>query len=506
MTKKFYVTTPIYYPNGNLHIGHAYTTTLADYINRYKKMQGYEAMFVTGSDEHGQKIADRSKEANQDPLTFVTEIIGTFKNLWKELDIQHDIFIRTTDERHKKYVRESFTDLFNNEFIYKSEYTGLYCKSDEAYFTETQAKDKKCPECGKDLELLSEESYFLKISEFKDWIKDRLANSEIINPKHRATELINNFVNELQDLSVTRTSFDWGIKITEDEKHVIYVWLDALQNYISALTFEESKFNVDEVWKEDSEVELLQLVGKEITRFHCIYWPIILKMKGMREPRVLAHGWLVTDDGAKMSKSEGNVIDPIKLINKYGSDAIKFYLTNNVVTGEDGKFSQALLEETINGLLVNKYSNLVARTDAMINKYFDGIVPQRKNNLEATKELKTKLENIKNEYISTMDAYKFSDSTKLLINYVEEINGYIDITMPWKAEGEELENILNTLVTEIYNITTLLSPLLTNSYKKVYNWLDYKEEPLIINLDKDFSGVQLKEIKHLFSRIEKENK
>ncbi len=502
MGKKFYVTTPIYYPNDNLHIGHAYTTTLADYINRYKKMQGYETMFLTGSDEHGQKIGDRAKEAGQNPLTFVTGIIDGFKNLWKELEIDYDIFIRTTDPRHKDYIKNSFTDLFNKGFIYKSEYTGLYCKSDEAYFTETQAPEHKCPECGKELVNLSEESYFLKISEFKDWIKDKLLNSDIIKPKHRVQELINNFVNELQDLSVTRTSFDWGIKIDEDDRHVIYVWLDALQNYISALTFDESKFTVDEVWNKNSEVELLQLVGKEITRFHCIYWPIILKMKGMREPKVLAHGWLVTDDGDKMSKSKGNVVDPIKLIELYGSDAVKFYLTNNIVTGEDGKFSQSLLEETINGLLVNKYSNLVARTDSMVNKYFEGIVPEAKTELQATKQLKENLNSLKDEYIKAMDKYRFSDSTKYLIKYVEELNGYIDITTPWKAQGEELENILNTLVNEIYNITTLLSPLLTTSYKKVYNWLGYNEVPLIENLNKDFNGTQLNKIEHLFTRIE----
>ncbi len=502
MTKKFYVTTPIYYPNDKLHIGHAYTTTLADYITRYKKMQGFEAMFLTGSDEHGQKIADKAKEAGKEPLQFVTDIIEGFKNLWTQLEIDYDIFIRTTDVKHKDYVRDSFSELLNNGFIYKSEYTGLYCKSDEAYFTETQAPEKVCPECGKDLELLSEESYFLEISKFQSWIKEKLLEGNILKPAHRATELINNFVNELQDLSVTRTSFDWGIKLNEDDKHVVYVWLDALQNYISALDYEGSKFTIDEVWNENSDVELLQLVGKEITRFHCIYWPIMLKMKNMREPRVLAHGWLVTDDGDKMSKSKGNVVDPIKLIELYGSDAVKFYLTNNIVTGEDGRFSQGLLEEMINGLLVNKYSNLVARTDAMVKKYFNGVVPAAKTEIDATKELKVKLEELKNNFITQMDDYKFSDSTKSLIRYVEELNGYIDITAPWKAEGEELENILNTLVNEIFNITTLLSPLLTTSYKKVYNWLGYTEEPMIESLGKDFEGTELKEIEHLFSRIE----
>ncbi len=506
MTKKFYVTTPIYYPNDNLHIGHAYTTTLADYINRYKKAQGFETMFLTGSDEHGQKIADKAAEAGIETLQFVTNIIDGFKGLWEKLEIDYDIFIRTTDDRHKNYVSNSFTELFNQEFIYKSEYTGLYCKSDEAYFTETQAPEKVCPECGKELVMLAEESYFLKISEFQSWIKEKLLEGNILKPAHRANELINNFVNELQDLSVTRTSFDWGIPLNEDTKHVIYVWLDALQNYISALTFDESKFTVEEVWKEDSDVELLQLVGKEITRFHCIYWPIMLKMKGMREPRVLAHGWLVTDDGDKMSKSKGNVVDPIKLIELYGSDAVKFYLTNNIVTGEDGKFSQTLLEEMINGLLVNKYSNLVARTDSMVKKYFEGIVPEAKVDLDATKKLKEDLKALREKYFKEMDEYRFSDSTKTLINYVEEINGYIDITTPWKIEGDELSNVINTLVNEIFNITTLLSSLLTTSYRKVYDWLGFNEEPMFENLNKDFVGVKLNDIEHLFSRIDNKEK
>ncbi len=504
MAKKFYVTTPIYYPNDKLHIGHAYTTTLADFLTRYKKMQGFETMFLTGSDEHGQKIFDKALENNQDPLEFVTNIINGFKDLWNKLDIDYDIFIRTTDERHKKYVSNSFSELLNDGYIYKSEYTGLYCKSDESYFTSTQAHEKKCPLCGRELETLSEESYFLEITKFKKWIKEKLLDGNILKPKSRVNELINNFVDDLQDLSITRTSFDWGIKIDNDTKHIIYVWLDALQNYISALTFEESKFTVAEVWNKNSDVELIQLVGKEITRFHCVYWPIILEMKGMREPRVLAHGWLVTNDGDKMSKSKGNVVDPNKLIDLYGSDAVKFYLTNNIVTGEDGKFSQTLLEEMINGLLVNKYSNLIARTDSMVKKYFNGVVPEKKVNIEHTTKLREKLNLYTSEFVNFMDNYKLSDATKILIKYVEEINGYIDITTPWKSDGEVLENILNTLITEIFNVTSLLSPLLTNSYKKVYNWLDYKDEPSFNKMNINFANTKLNQINHLFDRIEKE--
>ena len=507
MTKKFYVTTPIYYPNDKLHIGHAYTTTLADYISRYKKMQGYEVMFLTGSDEHGQKIEDKAKELNMDTFSFVTNIINGFKNLWDQLDINYDIFIRTTDDFHKDYVSNSFTELMEKGFIYKGSYTDLYCKSDEAYFTKTQAPDGICPECGKKLEMISEESYFLSISKFKDWIKERLQNSNILNPKYRVTELINNFVNELKDLSISRTSFDWGIKIKEDDAHVIYVWLDALQNYISALKYPNSKFSIEEVWNKDSNVEILQLVGKEIIRFHCIYWPIILEMKGLREPVVLAHGWLVSSDGDKMSKSKGNVVDPVKLIEIYGSDAIKFYLTNNISTGEDGKFSQELLEEMINGILVNKYSNLVARTDSMVKKYFNGIIPS--NNLKDDKDYKElieKLTSIRNKYFSLMDEYSFSDSTKQIIRYVEEINGYIDISEPWKAKGEKLESILNTLITEIFNLNLMCSSLLTKSSQKVFDWLKFSEKPNFKNIDHDFSGVELGEIEHLFSRIDKDKK
>ncbi|NQX83460.1 MAG: methionine--tRNA ligase [Mycoplasmataceae bacterium] len=504
MKKKFYVTTPIYYPNDKLHLGHVYTTTLADYISKYKKMQGYETMFLTGSDEHGQKILDRALESSMDPLSFVTNIITEFKNLWNKLDINYDIFIRTTDKLHKKYVAESFTNLLNQGFIYKSIYTDLYCKSDEAYFTKTQAPTQLCPDCGKDLEILSEESYFLKIKNFKKWIKDKLENSNILIPKYRIKELINNFVNDLQDLSISRVSFSWGIKINENKAHIIYVWMDALQNYISALSYPESKFTIDEVWNKNSDVELLQLVGKEITRFHCIYWPIILKMKGYREPRILAHGWLVTDSGEKMSKSKKNVIDPIKLIDIYGADALKFYLTNNIVTGEDGKFSQDLLEEMINGLLVNKYSNLVARTDSMIKKSFNGIVPENNISNKNIIKLKNRLDEIKNSYFIDMDNFNFSNSTKKLIKYIEEINGFIDITEPWKEKGDNLSAILNTIVNEIFNITTMLSPLLLNSYKKICFWLNYDEKPNFENLGKDFKGVKLNKIDYLFSRIEKD--
>ena len=501
MKKKFYVTTPVYYPNDKLHIGHAYTTTLADYITRYKKMQGFETMFITGSDEHGQKIQEKATELGKSPKEFVDKIIESFKDLWLCLGIENDIFIRTTDKIHKDYVKNSFTNLMNDNFIYKSQYTGLYCKSDESFYTETQLNNGKCPDCGRKVTEVSEESYFLKISEFKDWVKDILKNTNILEPKHRVNELINNFVEELKDLSITRTSFDWGIKISEDSSHVIYVWLDALQNYITSLLYPKSKFTIEEVWGKDSDVEILQLVGKEITRFHCIYWPIILKMKGYRNPSILAHGWIVTDTGEKMSKWKGNVIDPIKLIETYGRDSLRFYLINNIVTGEDGKFSNELFEGMINGLLVNKYSNLVARTDTMIKKYFKGIVPPKKKTIKEYEDSKYLFESYKNKYIECMDKYDFSNSLKELIKYVEKINGLIDKTEPWKKEGGELESIINFLVNEIYNVTTLLSPVLIDSCKKVYDWLGEKNQPSFERLGKDFSGSTLSKIDFLFKRF-----
>ena len=458
-------------------------------------------MFITGSDEHGQKIEDKAKEVGKEPFEFVSEIIETFKSLWVDLGIEYDVFLRTTDIKHKTYITKTFNEFLEKDFIYKGEYTGLYCKSDEAYFTSTQAPGKNCPECGKKLIELSESSYFLKISNFQEWIKNKLINSEILLSKKGVDELVNNFVNNLRDLSITRTTFKWGIRVKEDELHVIYVWLDALMNYISGLTYPESKFSIEEVWGKNSDVEILQLVGKEIIRFHCIYWPIILKMKGFREPRILAHGWLVSDKGTKFSKSQGEVVDPISLIREYGRDAVRFYLVNNIVTGEDGKFSKKLLEEVTNGILVNKFSNLVARTDSMTNKYFGGVVPNKEIDYTPSKELEEKLLSLRFSYFKKMDTYKFSDSTKILIKFMENINAFIDITQPWKKNGQELSTIINTIVNSIFNLALLLSPILVDSSNRVYNWLGVKKELFFNDLDTDCSGIRLKKIDFIFKRI-----
>ncbi len=501
MSKKFFVSTPIYYPNDKLHIGHAYTTTLADYINRYKKLDGYETYFVTGSDEHGQKIEDKAKELNQEPYNYVTSIVETFKDLWVKLGIEYDSFVRTTDETHKKIVTENFSKLVEKDFIYKGNYEGLYCKSCETFLTQTQLTDGKCPECGREVEKVSEESYFLKVSDFKDFVKEKLQSGNVLLSKNRIDELVNNFVDDLQDLSVTRTSFEWGIPINEDQKHIIYVWLDALQNYLT--TFEINKkegWSIDEVWGKDSNIEILQLVGKEITRFHAIYWPIILEMLGYRQPRVLAHGWIVTDSGEKMSKSKGNVIDPIKLIDQYGRDAIRYYLINNIETGKDGKFSDKLLIEEINGILVNKYSNLVSRTNAMNKKYFDGVVPSQGKVGQHEDDLWDKINQEIKTYKEQMNSYQFSASTKTAIRVVEALNLYIDKTEPWKISVEEgLDTVINNLVKGIYVSTTLLAPALIDTSEVVSKWLG--EELSLENLEKDFSGKTLDELPHLFERI-----
>ncbi len=504
MNKKFFVTTPIYYPNDNLHIGHAYTTILADYIVRYKKLKGYDVFFLTGSDEHGQKIDDNAKLKGEDTLTFVTKKINNFKYLWEKLGIDYDKFIRTTDKEHETFVANTFVKFQKDNLIYKDDYEGWYCKSDEAFFTETMLNEEhKCPTCGKEVFLLKEESYFLKIAEFKDWIKKTLEEGEILFPKNRVNELINNFVNNLKDLSITRTSFTWGIPVIGDEKHIIYVWMDALLNYISALTYPDSKWTPDEVWSKNSNVEILQLVGKEITRFHSIYWPIMLNMLNYRKPRVLAHGWLVTDDDVKISKSLGNVVNPLTLIELYGRDSLRFYLINNIVTGEDGKFSEQLLVENTNGILVNKFSNLVSRTDGMVKKYFNGIVPSRGKILLDDETFYAELITIQNKFDKEIMAFKFSNSTKTLVAFIEAVNDYIDKTAPWKiTDQERLGTVLNILISSIFKSAVMLSPVLVDSSEKISVWL---KTPLDFKFyDKDFVGYTLLNIGYLFSRIEYE--
>ena len=424
-----------------------------------------------------------------------------FKELLSKLGINYNQFIRTTDEKHKDFVKSKFSELFQKKFIYKGEYEGYYCKSCESFFTNFQLINENCPDCGGKVELIKEESYFLEISKFSLWIENKLKEGNILSPKKRAKELINNFVFNLKDLSVTRKSFDRGISINEETGHIVYVWLDALLNYISAFSYENAQWTPEEVWSKNSNIEILQLVGKEITRFHSIYWPIILNMLGYREPKVFAHGWLITNDGEKMSKSKGNVIDPIDIINVYGKDSLRFFLINNIVTGEDGRFSESLLIETINSLLVNKYSNLISRTDAMVKKYFKGVVPPIQKKTKFDDLLFSKLKLLRDEYHSLMENLEFSNSTKKIINYVEELNQYIDNTSPWlETEQKKLATIMNILIQGIHDVTILFSTILVDSSPKVYSWLGLSNLQ-IKDIGNDVSNIKLNKIDHLFERI-----
>lgn len=489
---KFFVTTPIYYPNSNLHIGHAYSTLIADILKRYKKLQGYETFFLTGSDEHGQKIEDTAKSKNIDPKNFVDEIIINFKILWKLLDIDYDHFIRTTDKEHINYVQNNFSILEKKGHIYKGEYEGLYCKFDETFYPQNQVKNNECPECKRKLISLKEESYFLKVNNYKEWIKNELLTTDLLWPKYRTNELINNFVNNLQDLSITRKSITWGIKVKNDNSHIIYVWLDALQNYLSTFTYKNKPWKIEEVWGKNSKTEIIQIVGKEITRFHGIYWPIILNMLDYKNPKILAHGWIVSESGDKMSKSLNNVIDPIKVIKKYGSDVVRFFLIYSIQIGEDGKFSEDNLVNVFNGILVNKYSNLVNRTISMIQKYCEGVVPSQGTNIiKIDKNLDFQLKNLIEKYHENFSNNNLTQALKIAIIYIEELNKFIDTQKPWNINDEKvLATILNYLIKNIWNSAILLSPFLVKATLEIEVIFD-KKITSFKDLNFDFKNLNL---------------
>ncbi|BDV02694.1 MAG: methionine--tRNA ligase [Candidatus Hepatoplasma vulgare] len=495
--KQFYVTTPIYYPNNNLHIGHAYTTVLADIINRYKKNDNYETYFLTGSDEHGEKIYLSAKKENKSPKEFVDKIIINFKNLWSLLGIEYDHFIRTTDETHINFVQESFNKLLEEKKIYKGKYSGLYCVYDEEFFTKTQAKNNKCPNCNRELIYLEEDTYFLKISEYKDWIKNKLETNDFLKPKSRRNELLKNFIPELKDLSITRENIHWGINLKNDEKQTIYVWFDALNNYLSTFKYKNSKWKIDDIWNKKSNVEILQIIGKEITRFHAIYWPIILKMYGYKLPQILSHGWIVDLDGKKMSKSMNNFIQPEKLIKKYGRDAIRFFLINNISIGEDGKFSEELLKKNINGILVNKYSNLINRMLSILFKKTNGIIFKS----EKFKKEENEFDNLKDEFKEKLNSYSFFESSKLIINFTDKLNIFIDKNEIWNLKNKDLEEHLYFIFKEIWNLSILFSPILIDSSKKILEMFQ-EENHNFDNWNKNLDNKKIIKIDFLFKKID----
>ncbi|MDY4937755.1 MAG: methionine--tRNA ligase [Oscillospiraceae bacterium] len=469
---KFYITTPIYYPSDNLHIGHSYCSTAADTMARFKKQTGYDVFFLTGTDEHGQKIERKAREAGVTPQAYVDHIVDGIKKLWKQMDIDYDDFIRTTDERHVKSVQKIFRKLYDQGDIYKSEYEGWYCTPCESFWTELQLKDGCCPDCGRPVEKTREESYFFRLSKYQDWLIDYIkTHPDFIQPPTRTAEMLNNFlIPGLQDLCVTRTSLKWGIPVDFDDKHVVYVWLDALTNYITGIGY-DCDGNSTEQFKRDWPADL-HLIGKDIIRFHTIYWPIFLMALDLPLPKqVFGHPWLLMN-GGKMSKSKGNVIYAEDLVDLFGVDAVRYFVLHEMPFESDGTITWDLMIERTNSDLANTLGNLVNRTISMTNKYFGGVVENKNVVEDVDNDLKSVVLATKNSVQTKMDQLRVADAISEIFTLFKRCNKYIDETMPWalakdEAKADRLSTVLYNLVESITIGAALLTPFMPDTAEKI---------------------------------------
>ena len=472
--QKFYITTPIYYPSDKLHIGHTYCTVATDAMARYKRLTGCDVLFLTGTDEHGQKIEDKAKAAGKTPKEFLDNIVEGpqgILDLWKLMNISNDRFIRTTDDYHCASIQKIFRKMYEKGDIYKGTYKGKYCKPCESFWTESQLVDGKCPDCGREVMDAEEEAYFFRLSKYADRVRHLLEDTDFLQPRSRVNEMVNNFIKPgLEDLCVSRTSFSWGIPVDFDPGHVVYVWVDALFNYTTALGFMNDRYHdYDKYWPAD-----VHFVGKEIVRFHSIIWPAMLMSMEMPLPKhVYGHGWLVMD-GGKMSKSKGNVVDPYVLAEKFGVDALRFFLLRTFPFGSDGNFSNELLIQTINTDLANDLGNLVSRTTAMVEKYFGGTLPAERENSDADCDLKTMASTLRDRYQAEMERFQFQNALEQVFRTIQRANKYIDENAPWTlakdpANRARLATVMYNLLETIRICAVLLTPFIPDSAEKIFD-------------------------------------